>query len=513
MTDAHPSGTGAPAAARSLAAQAAIAVLFLLGFYLLALVMAALLLSLPFAEWHFFHHVTLLIATFGVLGAVAIVVAAFPWPDRFPDPGPRLTAEGQPRLFGLLEAVARETGQAMPRDVFLVLEPNAFVAQRGGILGFGSHRVMGLGLPLLLVLTPDQLRAVLAHEFGHYVAGDTALGPLLYRTRAAFARTLELLSYRHAIVGLPFQWYGSFFLRVTQATSRAQELTADALGARVGGVAAMAAGLHRIHTEAALFELYWIVEVIPALDAGFRPPVMEGFARFLRAGEVVKARAAAIEEERAAADGDRYDSHPPLPARLAALGVDPADAAAADGTGSAASLLEGHDQLEHALILALDGERGAALKDLGWAEMGLQVWVPRWQAKATECAGKMAGLRVNDVAEYAGAPERLMNRLELALGVVPLKAYVAEASVRVGGALAVLLHRGGWLLTAEPGEHVRFERDGMELRPLAAAAELFGGELTPEGWRAMWAAVGMGEVDLGTAGVVEGVVGDGAAAG
>jgi hypothetical protein len=77
----------------------------------------------------------------------------------------------------------------------------------------------------------------------------------------------------------------------------------------------------------------------------------------------------------------------------------------------------------------------------------------------------------------------------------------------------VLLHRGGWLLTAEPGEHVRFERDGMELRPLAAAAELFGGELTPEGWREMWAAVGMGEVDLGTAGVVEGVVGDGAAAG
>jgi Zn-dependent protease with chaperone function len=34
-------------------------------------------------------------------------------------------------------------------------------------MGFGSRRVMGLGLPLLQALNVSQLEAVLAHEFGH----------------------------------------------------------------------------------------------------------------------------------------------------------------------------------------------------------------------------------------------------------------------------------------------------------------------------------------------------------
>lgn len=52
-------------------------------------------------------------------------------------------------------------------------------------MGVGSKRVMGLGLPLLNALTVSELRAVLAHEFGHFVGGDTSLGKWIHKTRSA----------------------------------------------------------------------------------------------------------------------------------------------------------------------------------------------------------------------------------------------------------------------------------------------------------------------------------------
>ena len=39
------------------------------------------------------------------------------------------------------------TAQTMPEEVYVVNAVNAFVAQRGGIMGIGSRRVMGIGLP------------------------------------------------------------------------------------------------------------------------------------------------------------------------------------------------------------------------------------------------------------------------------------------------------------------------------------------------------------------------------
>src|ERR1700685_1123183 len=62
---------------------------------------------------------------------------------------------------------------------------------RGGGMGFGSRRIMGLGLPLLSTMTVSQFRAVLAHEFAHYYGGDTSLGPWVYRTKASIVRIFE----------------------------------------------------------------------------------------------------------------------------------------------------------------------------------------------------------------------------------------------------------------------------------------------------------------------------------
>ena len=167
--------------------QALLALALLIGFYAVTLGLAGWLVSVPIRHY---------LATGGQstndwacwIGAAFLLWAVLPRPEGFEAPGPRLTPEAQPKLFALIDAVAQETGQERPAEVYTCAEIDASVGQVGGILGVGGRRVMVLGLPLLASFTVGQLRAALAHEFGHFHAGDTKLGPWLHRARWSMVR-------------------------------------------------------------------------------------------------------------------------------------------------------------------------------------------------------------------------------------------------------------------------------------------------------------------------------------
>jgi hypothetical protein len=78
-----------------------------------------------------------------------MVWSLIPRRDKFTAPGMLLARAAHPNLFAELEGIAAALGEKVPGEVYLIWEPNAFVADRGGVMGFGSRRVMGLGLPLL----------------------------------------------------------------------------------------------------------------------------------------------------------------------------------------------------------------------------------------------------------------------------------------------------------------------------------------------------------------------------
>ena len=63
-----------------------------------------------------------------------------------------------------------------PERIYLAPDVNAAVFQRGGLLGFDGKRVLLVGLPLIDALTVRQLRAVIAHQFGHFYGGDSEVG-------------------------------------------------------------------------------------------------------------------------------------------------------------------------------------------------------------------------------------------------------------------------------------------------------------------------------------------------
>src|ERR1700683_5107066 len=103
---------------------------------------------------------------------------------------------------------------------------------RGGVMGFGSRRLMGWGLPLLSTMTVSQFRAVLAHEFAHYYGGDTSLGPWVHRTKTAIVRIFEnvgslgqlariaVLGVMYLVVASVLKAYFKLFLRAIHMVSR-----------------------------------------------------------------------------------------------------------------------------------------------------------------------------------------------------------------------------------------------------------------------------------------------------
>ncbi|HKG91547.1 MAG TPA: M48 family metallopeptidase [Gemmatimonadaceae bacterium] len=493
------------AATPSLAGRAALAVVLMVGFYALALAVSAALVWVPYAEWHYLDRIDGRIALFCLAGAAAILWGVMPRIDRFEPPGPELREADQPALFAELRATAAAAGQRMPREVYLIPDLNAWVAQRGGVMGFGSHRVMGLGLSLMQVVTVDEMRAVLAHEFGHYHGGDTALGPWIYKTRAAIVRTLEQVSGTSELLALPFLWYGKAFLRITHAISRRQEFAADALAARVAGAKPLASALRAIHGTGAAFGPYWGSEVMPAISRGFRPPLGDGFRRFIAAPKVEEGVAKVLEEELRTGAVDPYDTHPPLRDRLAALaplgGADGANGAPpASGGRPAASLLRDVEALEAALVDSLiREEHRGKLNPVAWEEAGERVWAPVWREQTGLRAAQLAGLTPAMLPRYAAAG----GELAYMMGMAPMRdgasaEQVAVAEGTVGAALATTLFDHGFAVRALPGAPVDLVRGDLVIRPFEVLGQLASKALSAEAWRAQCAAAGIESVDLGT---------------
>src|SRR4249920_317260 len=247
---------------RSMMWFAILAILMVIASYIFVIALAVVCVYFPFqllmSEASAGTN-SLMLFLFGLIVAGGLLWSLVPRTDKFTPPGPQLSRAQQPRLFAELEKIAASLNEPMPREVYLIGDVNAWVADRGGMLGFGSRRVMGLGLPLMSILTVSQFRAVLAHEFAHYYGGDTSLGPWVYKTKMAMIRTFQtmgslgqlaryaVLAIMHLIVSAILKWYFIVFLRAINLVSRRQEFRADELACLVAGPKPLIDGLRTIH--------------------------------------------------------------------------------------------------------------------------------------------------------------------------------------------------------------------------------------------------------------------------
>jgi heat shock protein HtpX len=460
----------------SLAARALAAIALTVVFYVLAVGIAAGLIAVPILRVEAGESPGLT-GLFMPVVALCILVSLVPRRIRFEPPGPPVTPETQPELLDLVADVAGAVGHPMPDATYLEADVNAAVLETGRLT---RCRVLILGLPLLEVLTVEQLRAVLAHEFGHYVAGDTRVGRVTYRTRETVLRTVASLYWSDdgddgwflKLVRAPFEWYARMFLRMTSAISRTQEFAADALAARVAGSDAQIGALRRAAACAPAFEAYWDDEVVPALMRGLRPPLGEGFRTFLSTARIDAAVGELLSSALEQDAHDPYDSHPTLRQRLEALAAGPRAEPPPSGS-PASTLLRGHAELELGLLRALAGEDADALRPVSWDEVERD-WLQALAETAAEHHALFDGRRVGDVPALAADPTPLV----AVLRAMWPDEYADDDAARdavpglLAAALTVALVREGFTFDARLGGPISCTRGEHRFTPLSEIAEI-----------------------------------------
>ncbi|MGB8475870.1 MAG: M48 family metallopeptidase [Candidatus Acidiferrum sp.] len=440
--------------------------------------------------------------------AATLLFSLLPQPDRFKAPGLLLEATSHPRLFAELKAIATALDEPFPRQVYLVGQVNAFVADRGGIMGFGSRRVMGIGLPLLSSLTISEIRAVLAHEFAHYYSGDTKLGPWVCKTQCALIRIFQnvgsvgraarfaVLQLMNLVATFILKWYFIFFMRVVNFVSRRQEYCADELACLVAGAEPLIQGLRKIHSAALAWAPYWNSEVVPVLNQGCKPGIADGFSRFLAAPQIEVQVNEGIEKEIAEGRTEPYDTHPPLRDRIAAikkLNAEPIE----NNKELAISLLDQLEMTELQLLgLANPKLVKNALRHVGWDEIGRTVTIPAWKALVREFSPLVEGVTARAIPNIVKKlPQIVLTLYDPSGLLLTVQERVEKAGQVIGMALGLTLLENGWELEAWPGSFY-LHRGEERINVSSLMTELVSGQISAEAWAARCDELGIGDLRL-----------------
>lgn len=483
---------------RSVALLALLAVMMVIASYVVIVALAAACVYLPYlllTNISSAHFQVLALFLGGIAAAGAMLWSLVPRSEKFEAPGLLIERSEHPALFAEIDDIAGALNEPVPGEVYLIGQVNAFVADRGGWLGFGSRRILAVGLPLLSLLTVAEIRGILAHEFAHYYSGDTRMGPWVYRAQSAMIRSFQnigslrevgriaILQMLYQLVTLILRWNFLFFLRVIQFVSRRKEFRADELACLVAGKEPMISGMKKIHEGGMAWAAYWNTEVAPVLQQGFIPPLGEGLARFLAAPQIAEQVARGMEKEMAEAKTSPYDTHPPMRDRIAAMQTK-GGGSQEQSQASALSLLNDPGAAELQWIESMNPkQKKGSLRRVKWDEVGPLVTIPAWKSAVKEDSSLLEGIAAE------GIPEKLTDLYAMGARMRDPKGMLLAPDQRkqragwlLSGALALALIEKGWQLKALPGDF--YLRRGTEtLNPFGLFGELAEGKIAPDAWR------------------------------
>ena len=300
--------------------RALLAVMLLAGFFVFAVGIVVGLLALAALVGHSAGAKLLVVAVLVAIGIGRALWQVFRQQGGSPE-GVRLVEHQAPELFHIVRQLAAQVGTRPPDEIRLIPQVNAAVAEDTRWLGLKAGvRRMYVGVPLLVAFTVDQLRAVLAHELGHYSHSHTRLGEITYKGRVTIIRTAQNIGHS-SFVGYLFRGYLWLYMLVSSAVSRRQELEADRAATRLAGRAATASALREVHVLDAAWDFFLANYVVAGHQRGYFPAdLFGGFSELLagRAGELARLRSSAPTDTTS-----RWDSHPALVDRLAAIAREP----------------------------------------------------------------------------------------------------------------------------------------------------------------------------------------------
>lgn len=255
------------------------------------------------------------------IGLFAIIRALF---QRLPDQkdGVEVTAKQAPRLWEEVDRLCADLKAPKIHVIRITFDWNASASQIPAFGLFGPCKnVLRYGLPLMSAESPDETRATIAHELGHFAGGHSRFAGKAYRVVAIWEMAGSHLHgvLANTLVGPFLKWYLPKLWATTFPLRRLDEYVADAAATRIAGAEANAKGLVRMvgqgkQASRALSDLYDLVEVQPAPPADPVARVRHALSEPIPAEEFAAAIREAMSEETG-----YDDTHPCLRERIEAL--------------------------------------------------------------------------------------------------------------------------------------------------------------------------------------------------
>ena len=300
-----------------------VALVALLGYAYLLLIVTLLLALVAFLVLYTrLNFLTILWIPLVLAGLVLRALwITIPEPD-----GKELQREQAPALFDLIHEVSEKLQAPKVHHVFVSDEVNASIIQipQFGMFGWLRNYLV-VGLPLLRALTPDEFRAVLAHEFGHLSGKHGRFTGWIYRVRQTWIQILTQVHQERRYASFLFEpflnWYAPFLNAYSFVLARTQEREADAYAVEFAGKEFAAQSLIRLATkDRVLSEVFWPTFLNGAKEQALAP--RDTFTQMLAGMDQpigqAKAQKWFLDELRVKTDYE--DTHPALGDRLTAMG-------------------------------------------------------------------------------------------------------------------------------------------------------------------------------------------------
>lgn len=226
----------------------------------------------------------------GIAGLWAFIVAVgvylikplFIFPKRSREYGREIKREDSPKLFDLIADTAKAAGVRMPKHIYVNHEVNACVFFNTGFwnIFFPVRKNLAIGLGLFESTNTEEVKGIIAHEFGHFAQSSMRVGSLLYVankviTDLAYRRDrLDNMMLRWCLqdgiwgfwgkatqsVIIRFRGLVDYMFRAQQRNymklSRQMEYDADAVACKIVGTDTFVSALCKIQRLSKNFDFY-----------------------------------------------------------------------------------------------------------------------------------------------------------------------------------------------------------------------------------------------------------------
>lgn len=310
-------------------------------------------------QFHFGYGVIAGVGLGALLGAFAMIKAGFSITKRARSIviGKMVSEAAEPKLWALVKKVAQDVNAVVPKNIVVGIAPNFYVTS-ADVLVFPEGKTykdetLYLSLPLLRLLSREQITTVIGHELGHFKGEDTAFSLRFYPIYAGTGQAIAALSPTASGQGargwgmlalLPALATLYFFMhRFAEAEStigRQRELEADKVGASVGSARSLGVALLKIGAVAPAWGSVKQAMINALAEGRMFTNVSEVYANTAKEGVT----ADIVAQVGTTQMSHPTDSHPTTEVRIAAFGLSVRDlqeeALRFDDADSGASLLE-----------------------------------------------------------------------------------------------------------------------------------------------------------------------------